>query len=244
MGESLPYDATFQAITLISMNTNATSKRTVDKLLITTGRYHTIQMSLVYDNTFNLIDRVIQRLYLRYSYYEVGNDIKENNGLFIIRQSLPEKYNDLNQTQQLYTIYSTEGSFDGKVQKRGLIGALPLLENTVHRFDFNRTLDYSDQHFEPRLGVIVVEEGGELVKASLHRNLSVFTTELLDTQIIFLDLVNDFNLQKIRVLINGRAPFPEWKLITIILFSIIGGILLLGAIIFGVKKWRSMIPGE
>jgi hypothetical protein len=75
-----------------------------------------------------------------------------------------------------------------------LIGALPLLENTVHRFDFNRTLDYSDQHFEPRLGVIVVEEGGELVKASLHRNLSVFTTELLDTQIIFLDLVNDFNL--------------------------------------------------
>jgi hypothetical protein len=45
-------------------------------------------------------------------------------------------------------------------------------------------------------------------------------------------------------LINGRAPFPEWKLITIILFSIIGGILLLGAIIFGVKKWRSMIPGE
>ncbi len=59
MGESLPYDATFQAITLISMNTNATSKRTVDKLLITTGRYHTIQMSLVYDNTFNLIDRVI-----------------------------------------------------------------------------------------------------------------------------------------------------------------------------------------
>lgn len=45
----------------------------------------------------------------------MGNDIKENNGLFIIRQSLPEKYNDLNQTQQLYTIYSTEGSFDGKV---------------------------------------------------------------------------------------------------------------------------------
>jgi hypothetical protein len=55
LGESLPYDATFQAVTVLSSYTNPTSKRTTDKLLITTGRYHTIQLALVYDNNFNLI---------------------------------------------------------------------------------------------------------------------------------------------------------------------------------------------
>jgi len=64
------------------------------------------------------------------------------------------------------------------------------------------------------------------------------TTELLDTQIIYIDLINDFNLEKIRILLNGRAPFPEWKLITIILFSAIGLLLLIGGGIFGVKKLK------
>lgn len=62
----------------MSTFSNNTSRRTTDKLLITTGRYHTIQLSLDYDNTFNLINKTIERLYLRYSYYEVSNDIKEN----------------------------------------------------------------------------------------------------------------------------------------------------------------------
>lgn len=73
----------------------------------------------------------------------------------------------------------------------------------------------------------------------MHRNLSLFTTELLDTQIIYIDLVNDFNIEKIRILINGIAPYPEWKLITIILFSIIGALLLIGGAFFGFKKWQA-----
>jgi hypothetical protein len=84
---------------------------------------------------------------------------------------------------------------------------------------------------------VIVEEG-RLERATLHRNLSLITTELLDTQIIYIDLVNDFNIEKIRILINGIAPFPEWKLITIILFSVIGGLLLLGGAFIGFKKWR------
>ena len=68
--------------------------------------------------------------------------------------------------------------------------------------------------------------------------MSLFTTELLSTQIIYIDLINDFSLEKIRILLNGEAPFPEWKLITIIIFSIIGGVILLlvGIVVF--KKVR------
>lgn len=59
------------------------------------------------------------------------------------------------------------------------------------------------------MGIVIVEsEQSKLERATLHRNLSLFTTELLDTQIIYIDLVNDFNIEKIRILINGIAPFP------------------------------------
>ena len=112
-------------------------------------------------------------------------------------------------------------------------------EDSKHRFDFNLTLNPSDQHAEPRVGLVVVEESGQLIKGSLHRNLSLFTTELVDTQIIYLDLINDFNLEKIRILLNGRASSPEWKLIPIILFSVLGAILLLAAAFVLMQKARA-----
>lgn len=71
---------------------------------------------------------------------------------------------------------------------------------------------------------------------SLHRNLSVFTTEEVDTQIIYIDLINDFSLEKIRILMNGRSPFPEWKIIVIVLFSFIGLLLLVAGLVVGGKK--------
>ena len=120
-----------------------------------------------------------------------------------------------------------------------MIGAYPLLDNSTHKFDFNLTVDPSDLHSEPRTGLVIIEsEKSKLDRATLHRNLSLFTSELLDTQIIYIDLINDFTLEKIRILINGRSPYPEWKLITIILFSIIGGLLLMGGGVFAFKKWQ------
>lgn len=78
---------------------------------------------------------------------------------------------------------------------------------------------------------------------SLHRNLTVFTVDTVDTQIIYLDLVNDFDIKKIRILLNGWSPYPEWKLITIILFSIIGGLILIaiGFVVF--KKYQAYKRG-
>ncbi len=126
LGETLPYDATFQAVTLIESVRNSAVQMVTDRLLITTGRYHTIQLALTYDSKSNLVSKVVERFYLRYSFYDVSNEIKHINGLFLIRHSLSEEYNDGNRTRQLYTIYSTKGNFNGTIEKRGLIGALPL----------------------------------------------------------------------------------------------------------------------
>ena len=70
---------------------------------------------------------------------------------------------------------------------------------------------------------------------SLHRNLSVFTTKEVDTQIIYLDLYNDFSLKKIRILLNGISPFPEWIIVMSVLFGIVGCLLILGAAVVAIK---------
>ena len=88
--------------------------------------------------------------------------------------------------------------------------------------------------------MVVIEEFSSAVsQMSLHRNLTVITKEEVETQIIYLDLVNDFDLKKIRILIGGYGPFPEWKLITIILFSIIGFLILAGVMAVLIKRIRS-----
>jgi hypothetical protein len=76
--ETLPYDATFQAIALLS-STKDETKKTTDNLLLTTGRYHTIQLAVTYGTTSALISKKITRIYLRYSYYEVSNHISLTN---------------------------------------------------------------------------------------------------------------------------------------------------------------------
>lgn len=242
--ETLPYDATFQAIALIDSTTDS-AKRTTQTLLITTGRFHTLQLSVTYNAASALISKKISRVYLRYSYYEVTNHISHTNGLFLVKHTIPDDLHEENRTQQLYTVYSTRDTNRTDIERRGLIGAYPLNDNNTHKFDFNLTIDPNDQHSEPRVGLVIVEsEANKLERATLHRNLSLFTTELLDTQIIYIDLVNDFNIEKIRILINGLAPFPEWKLITIILFSVIGGLLLLAAAFVVFRKWQMREKGE
>lgn len=113
----------------------------------------------------------------------------------------------------------------------------------MHNFDFNLTFS-EDGHTTPRIGMVLIENfKNTLQKFTLHQNLSIVTTRMVDTQIIYIDLYNDFSFAKIRILINGYAPFPEWKLILIILFSIIGGLILLGLAAFGFKKLRDRQSG-
>ncbi len=113
----------------------------------------------------------------------------------------------------------------------------------MHFFDFNLTYE-DDGHTEPRVGMVLIEYmTNKLQKFTLHQNLSVVTKELVDTQIIYLDLKNDFSIEKIRILINGRSPFPEWLFITIILFSIIGGVLFLGVLYVAIVKIRQRLSG-
>lgn len=76
-------------------------------------------------------------------------------------------------------------------------------------FDFNLTYNTSDPHRVPRINLVLVHEHENMIdQLSLHKNLTVFTKHMVDTQIIYLDLINDFDLKRIRILLNGYSPFP------------------------------------
>jgi hypothetical protein len=156
LGKTLPYDATFQGVAVLSSTYDSQLKNTKDNVLLTTGRFHTIQLEIIYDAKASIVSKKVIRFYLRYSYYEVMNHISHQNGLFLVKHVLPNEYNNGNQTQQLFTVYNTRGDFNGTADDKGLIGAFPVKDNITHNFDFNLTYDAADQHLEPRVGVTIV----------------------------------------------------------------------------------------
>ena len=62
----------------------------------------------------------------------------------------------------------------------------------------------------------------------MYRDIQLFTKEELETQVIKIDVINDFSTEKIRVYLHGTSPYPEWKIVLIVVMSIIGAAILGG----------------
>ena len=116
-----------------------------------------------------------------------------------------------NISKQLLTTYSTsenrsftdeaeddavidDKTADNKTaQEWGFLGGFKIGDTFMHYYDLNLTYD-DDGHTEPRVGMVLIEYlPNKLQKFTLHQNLSVVTKDLVDTQIIYLDLKNDFS---------------------------------------------------
>ena len=114
-----PYDATYQAVKLLETEVYPSLKEYQDIVAVTTGVYHTILLSILYDHNGNILKAEIQKFLNRYAYYEVGNDIKYTNGLLILKQVLPEDYEPSKKpkSKQLLTVYDTRAMpFEQKTQ--------------------------------------------------------------------------------------------------------------------------------
>jgi hypothetical protein len=75
------------------------------------------------------------------------------------------------------------------------LGGFRIDDTILHNFDFNLTAAEEDGHSVPRLGMVLIENfSNKLQKFTLHQNLSVVTKQMVDTQIIYIDLKNDFSL--------------------------------------------------
>jgi hypothetical protein len=77
----------------------------------------------------------------------------------------------------------------------------------------------------------------------MHKNIQIITSQELETQIIYLELSNDFSTEKLRLYMHGTSPSPEWKLVLIIIMSIIGAAILAAGGFYAFKFWKARRSG-
>lgn len=87
-----PYDATYQAVKVIESTYDSSLLQTSDIVVVTTGTYHTVMLEIVYGANYAVRGQYVRKLFIRYAYYVVQNEIKYINGLIILKQVLPEEY--------------------------------------------------------------------------------------------------------------------------------------------------------
>lgn len=79
-GYQLPYDATYQAVTRMSTSINPTLKKTTDSILLTTGKFHIMELIIDYSLLDSSLQNIeLKRLYQRYAFYDIQNYIKYHN---------------------------------------------------------------------------------------------------------------------------------------------------------------------
>ncbi len=71
--KKIPYDATYQAIKLLSSKFDPNSKQYNEKIILTTGMYHSFQIEIIYDFNGQIKSQTLTRVYLRYAFYVVSN---------------------------------------------------------------------------------------------------------------------------------------------------------------------------
>ena len=77
----------------------------------------------------------------------------------------------------------------------------------------------------------------------MYKNVQLITKEELPTQVINLNLINDFSTEKIRIYLHGTTTYPEWKIVLIVVMSIIGAGILGAAGLFAFKFWKAKRSG-
>ena len=107
----MPYDARFEAITVLYTQYDDEHKYENQTILVTTGRFHTFQIGLSTDNNGNVISLVLERVYLRYAGFHVQNYIRHHGFYFLISQIAPQSEIDKrpNISRQIISVYHTEG---------------------------------------------------------------------------------------------------------------------------------------
>lgn len=239
----MPYDANFQAITVMHSNYDHASGIETQSLLLTTGRFHTFQFEMITDKGGSVMSFKLTRVYLRYAFYHVNNYVKHFNEYMVVSQTIPDEFAWLDiYSRQILTIYHTKGDFNGTVERRELRGAYILGDRQPYNYDFNWSyVNRQNVEDDSRMGLLLIDPLSNTVKElSMYKNVQLITTEELETQVINLEISNDFSSDKIRIYLHGTSHYAEWKIVLISVMSIIGfGILVgVGFFIFKFVKAR------
>lgn len=102
----------------------------------------------------------------------------------------------------------------------------------LHLYDFNWTYMDADE----RVGLVLVDrQAKEIKELSVYKNITVMTKSVLPAQVIKLNFSNDYSWDEVRIYLKGTSPYPRWKVVLIVVFSLIGAAIM-GAVGFFVFK--------
>lgn len=115
-GYRMPYDANFQAVTVMGSFYNRSTGLENQTLLITTARFHTFQFELITDKNGNVQHFELTRVYVRYAFYHVNNYVRHFDDYMVVTQTIPNEFAwNTSLSRQILSVYHTKGPFNGTV---------------------------------------------------------------------------------------------------------------------------------
>lgn len=162
----MPYDANFQAVTVVTSFYDHFNGIENQTLLLTTGRFHTFQFEMLTDKGGSVMSIQVTRVYLRYSFYHVNNYVRHFEDFMVISQTIPDEFAwQDNYNRQILTIYHTKGAFNGTIERRELRGAYILGNRQPYNYDFNWTY-FNRQNGSDlsRVGLLLVDPLSNSIK--------------------------------------------------------------------------------
>lgn len=88
----MPYDASFQAVTVMHSHYDRVTQMENQSILVTTGRFHTFQFEIITNRAGDVVHFQLIRVYLRYAFYHVNNQIRHFNDYFVVSQVIPDEW--------------------------------------------------------------------------------------------------------------------------------------------------------
>lgn len=112
----------------------------------------------------------------------------------------------------------------------------------LHLYDFNHT--YLDAELQ-RVGLVLVDRQAKAIKElSVYKNLTITTKSVLPAQIIKLNFSNDYSWDQMRIYLRGIPSFPRWKVVLIVVFSIVGAAIMGALGFFAFRKIKARREAE
>ena len=153
----MPVDAKFLAVTFSSRISHPHME--VENVIVTTDKYHTFEITLIYDDNAQILGAHLHRVYYRYGWYEAANIVKAEEGYVAIPYILPEIFHDyLRYPRQYIVVYDSqdyEGDSPKGFSERYMLGGFQINNTQTGGFGFNVT--YDSLHNGTRTGLVTID---------------------------------------------------------------------------------------
>lgn len=230
----MPSDASFFAVTTIAGKFHP--KLVTINAIVTINKYHNIEVELGFDDTNHIASQNLVRIYHRYGYYDIANEVRADFQYIAIPYKLPPIYQvSTNNFRQILGVYDTQftadEATDNKLVERFMLGGFRFNKTSDIIFGFNRTHDIHSNG--TRSGLVVTShftDSRQMFEVSLSKNLTAHLNKDFKNQQLKITAFSDYSSYSFEItLYNFEA---EEEFILAIVIAVLVGITTIGFICY------------